>query len=522
MYPPSIAAPMSKMPPGFQPRATEVNLSELAARSLFEPKGGMDIEDWKKTVLRPLFEKMMAGASVFHQVEVIAERALESPAKAPPEVVFIVLDGAIEEWQGPLRACTHRCGSVVWANFAIAGKAVCTKTVVRSDARLLPVLASAFKEAMKIHGWLMERVLERVSIGSVDYADDEEQYGHAFDRELIGGTGAIIPGPFIGDVEMFSFFVKGAKAKFERELPPGVRWRQIGGIDLPAAIVFARFLKANHANVDLGGSPYDELNLFLPVTVTPDQGAPFDALHVARMFPDNGLMVALGREISGFPKVSAATSYDYLGFPSSGTYRLQSRFGDSVLAEVRLDHPKRWSPFTPPGPGKPFVSRVPNASSFPPPSTWPISQTLSLLGLAATGSGLCNMQPVQMATTAWKRIFSPGAQYTATKQEWVPWEAKDFSIDATVKTPMTVEPVLSELDVITLVRKPYFDRSVFGDIDVIMPPGTNLRMGTYMLGKLTQLASSTEVDYLTPTYQSMPTNAPERQKLQWGFPPPGP
>ncbi len=526
--PPSLSSTLALLPVGFfpvPPPTSPVSLSALAANPLFEPPPAIPIDVWKKTVLEPLLKELTLGPAPFMVVHLNSASPLRADPGATPEVVFFVVDGAVEEWQGPLRACTHRAGSVIWSNFALAKSPVRTRTEVRSDAMLLPIRRGSFQAAMSNRPWLMARVMQQMAAQSVDYADDESQLEHAFDRELVGGTGALIPGPFTGDVELFSFFVRGKTAgalqRFEDELPPGVRWRQVGGQRLLPVVVFARFLQADHARVPMGSTPYDELNLFLPVRVQPDVGPAFDALHVARMFPDNGLMVSLGREISGFPKAAAATTYDYLGHPTAGTYRLISQHGDDRLAEVRISHPQRWAAFVPSAPGAvpraPLVVRVPGAGAIPVPDPTPIIDLLQLLGLPPAPGGQCLGQPLELPTTAWKRIFAPTTQYPDTVKRPVAWEPEHFSVDATVRTPMQLEPMQGELDVVTLVDQAFFRPDVFGDIEVLPMPMTNLRLGVYMRARLTQAASTTEVDYLGPKYASLPRSNPERDKLTWGF-----
>jgi uncharacterized protein with NAD-binding domain and iron-sulfur cluster len=119
---------------------------------------------------------------------------------------------------------------------------------------------------------------------------------------------------------------------------PGIVVRPLGPICL---LVFTDVGRASAANPAFGSFSYREATVFVPVCGERN-GEPFVAMHVPFIYPNEGLAVAAGREVYGFPKkpgiVDIPSDDDFWGGKSPlGVHVLSAeRFDGSAWAKRRL------------------------------------------------------------------------------------------------------------------------------------------------------------------------------------------
>ncbi len=108
-------------------------------------------------------------------------------------------------------------------------------------------------------------------------------------------------------------------------------------------LVFTDVGRASAANPEFGSFSYREATVFVPVCGERN-GEPFVAMHVPFIYPNEGLAVAAGRDVYGFPKkpgiVDIPSDDDFWGGKSPLDVHVLSaeRFDGSAWAKRRLIH----------------------------------------------------------------------------------------------------------------------------------------------------------------------------------------
>jgi len=379
-----------------------------------------------------------------------------SGSRAADEPAYWLLDGCVEEWQGPFRLSQRFAGDLVGELPALlttqriargrrSAQPQTTTAIARDACLLLPVDASTLESALSTFPAFARALLRGLAQHAVDLSDDGGQINEASEEFFPRGVGQLLPGPYeCKDVTMSCLPMRlpaDPSHLLNRVRPPGVTW--LGDIYY---LTFVQMRGTQHAGFN-ATFDYDEVTLFVPARV---EGCRVPRVHVPFIYADNVMAVFLGREIAGLPKLQVSTFIEpetprpLRGSRASGDrwrYTLRRQGQTEVDLRARVVPKGTGSALEWPGLA---LDAVALARSLCGPITGEARHLERIYRGLAANAPLPLEVPLplgRMPTTAWKRTFNARAAYPYADMRRVPWRADDFDADALTETPFRVQRV---------------------------------------------------------------------------------
>lgn len=166
------------------------------------------------------------------------------------------------------------------------------------DAVFVTLRGEKFRELMHTQLDVAQAVVRSLQLDLREAWHSQERDRQALDDFFTSPSARLVPGPYVADLDVCTFVMRGEPHRLGALLPPGCT--PLPGAEDTWLLLVSHFLDVRSQSEAGQGRrfSYREVSPFIPC-LAPDL---VPSLFCPELYPDNYLAILLGRELYGFPK----------------------------------------------------------------------------------------------------------------------------------------------------------------------------------------------------------------------------